>query len=334
MNIAEIIKGRMNIDTICDILEYYGAKKIYRMGSTVRCACPIHGGNNPTSFVWKDNGLWYCHTRCGTGGDIFNFIALKENLDVEKNFKEVANKIAEIIHIDVTGAIYDISSARNYKELNDWKNFVKAKNVKSETEEFNLHSLGELKPVSRYRGISQETLELYEVSYCKDQDRIVFPIRDVNNKCIGVTMRRRNNDEKIKWLHKPSGIKVGEQLYGLHLVDNGVPFLVEGAIDVLNIRDFGLSGLGCFGAKLTDEQVKILVKNFTSVNIMYDGDKAGMDATYMAVQKLKYKMDINVYVLPWGVDPGSIDSNTWENVKIYKAYEFERIYKNFESVIN
>ena len=66
---------------------------------------------------------------------------------------------------------------------------------------------------------------------------------------------------------------------------------------------------------------------------MYDGDKAGLDATYSAIQKLKGKMDINVYVLPWGVDPGAITPNTWEDIKIYKPYEFEEMYKNMEQCV-
>lgn len=333
MNAVEIIQDSINMDSICSVLEYYGVNKIYRMGSSVRCCCPLHGGNNPTSFVWKDNGLWYCHTRCNTGSDVFGFVAIKENLDLNTQFKAVVNKVAEILNINIENATYDITSRRNNKELEDWKRFVKSKKEKNINEEYNLAQLGDLKQISRYRGITQETLELFEVSYSKEHDRIVFPIRDEIGKCIGATMRRRDNTKPIKWLHQPTGLKVGEHLYGLHLANSDVPFLVEGAIDVLKLRDLGISALGCFGAKLTDEQVKILIKNFTSVNLMYDGDKAGMDATYSAMMKLKDKMDINIYVLPFGVDPGEIMPTTWENIKIYKPYQFEEVYNNMEKCI-
>ena len=333
MNIVEIIESKITLDTLIDVLEYYGVNKIYKLGSSVRCCCPIHGGNNPTSFVWKDNGLWYCHTRCNTGGDIFNFISAMENLDINMNFKAVANKVAEILNIDITNATYDITTRRNNKELEEWKKLVKSKQEKSFNVEYNLAQLGDLKQITRYRSITQETLELFEVSYSKDFDRIVFPIRDEVGKCIGATMRRRDNSKPIKWLHQPTGLKVGEHLFGLHLINGDVPFLVEGAIDVLKLRDLGISALGCFGAKLTDEQVKILIKNFTSVNLMYDGDKAGMDATYSAMKKLKDKMDINIYVLPFGVDPGDIQPTTWEDIKIYKPYQFEEVYSNMEKCV-
>lgn len=333
MNIVELVQSQMNLDKIYDVLNYYGVNRTHNFGSTVRCACPIHKGDNPTSFVWKDNGLWYCHTSCDKGGDVFTFVAEMEGLDIEKNFKAVANKVAEILSIDISNVTYDAKSRENMKELEQWKRSVTNKKKICSTPEYNLAQLGDIKSISRYRGITQETLSLFEVCYSKDMDRIVFPIRDEANKCVGVTMRRRDNNNPIKWLHYPSGIKVGEYLYGMHLNLGETPWLVEGAIDVLKLRDLGIFALGCFGAKLTDEQAKILIRNFTSVNLMYDGDKAGLDATYSAIQKLKGKMDITVYVLPWGVDPGDITQNTWENIKIYKTYEFENMYKNMEQCV-
>ena len=42
---------------------------------------------------------------------------------------------------------------------------------------------------------------------------------------------------------------------------------------------------------------------------------------------------MNIYVLPWGVDPGDITPHTWEHIKIYKPYEFEEVYKNMEQCV-
>lgn len=333
MNVVEIIQASININSIQEILNHYGVNKTHMFGSTIRCACPIHNGNNPTSFVWKDNGLWFCHTHCGRGGDVFNFVSEMENISIETNFKEIANKVASILNINVENATYDYKAREQSKELDMWKKSIKNKQIQHEVEEYNLAQLGALTKITRYRELSQETLELFEVGYSKDHDRIVFPIRNEIGKCVGATMRRRDNNNPIKWLHYPSGVKVGDYLYGMHLNNGDVPWLVEGAIDVLRLRDIGLFGLGCFGAKLTDEQAKILIRNFTAINLMYDGDKAGLDATYSALKKLKGKMDISIYVLPFGVDPGAISDDTWEQIKVYKPYEFEEVYNNMEKCI-
>jgi phage/plasmid primase-like uncharacterized protein len=35
---------------------------------TRRAPCVIHSGSNSSAFVWRDSGLWHCHS-CGRGGD-------------------------------------------------------------------------------------------------------------------------------------------------------------------------------------------------------------------------------------------------------------------------
>jgi len=47
-----------------------------------RCACPIHGGSNKTSFsVASDDQSWKCFTGCDSGGDIFTFVEKMEGCD-------------------------------------------------------------------------------------------------------------------------------------------------------------------------------------------------------------------------------------------------------------
>lgn len=43
----------------------YGALPLRWRGDRASCACPLHGGDNPSSFtVWADNLNWYCRTHC------------------------------------------------------------------------------------------------------------------------------------------------------------------------------------------------------------------------------------------------------------------------------
>ena len=37
-------------------------------GRARRCVCILHGGSNPSSFSWRDDGRWHCFS-CGRGGD-------------------------------------------------------------------------------------------------------------------------------------------------------------------------------------------------------------------------------------------------------------------------
>ncbi len=51
---------------------------IYGVEPGSRAPCPIHGGDNPTSFEVYDDGGWRCHSQCQTGGDAVLFVAIRE----------------------------------------------------------------------------------------------------------------------------------------------------------------------------------------------------------------------------------------------------------------
>lgn len=56
-------------------------------GSRYACACPLHGGDNPTAFsVWEKNGLyvWNCFTGSCGGGDAITFVQKWQGLDFKK----------------------------------------------------------------------------------------------------------------------------------------------------------------------------------------------------------------------------------------------------------
>lgn len=46
---------------------------------TYRCPCPIHHGNNPTSFAIFPNNRYYCFS-CGSHGDIIKFVMERDEV--------------------------------------------------------------------------------------------------------------------------------------------------------------------------------------------------------------------------------------------------------------
>lgn len=66
--------------TYHEILDRLGAKVNRRN----RCACPIHGGNNPTSFCWdEEKGVFRCHS-CNAGGDKITLVMLALGVGFEE----------------------------------------------------------------------------------------------------------------------------------------------------------------------------------------------------------------------------------------------------------
>ncbi|KJE27954.1 CHC2 zinc finger family protein [Geobacillus kaustophilus] len=93
-NPLERIRDAVNVRRL---LEVYGAQRIHGSGN-IRSTCPIHRGDNPTAFAFDErNKLYYCHTKCQEGGDVFDFVMKMEDC----SFLEAAKKLAEMFNVSV-----------------------------------------------------------------------------------------------------------------------------------------------------------------------------------------------------------------------------------------
>lgn len=60
--------------------------------------CPFHDDHNPSLSVNDQTGLFNCFG-CGTAGSIFDFYAIKHNLDTRSHFSQILDEIAETFGI-------------------------------------------------------------------------------------------------------------------------------------------------------------------------------------------------------------------------------------------
>lgn len=60
-----------------EIAQYYAVRvpKLKHVQSSWRGPCPIHEGKGDNFAVDPKTGLWFCHSQCGRGGDIFQLEA-------------------------------------------------------------------------------------------------------------------------------------------------------------------------------------------------------------------------------------------------------------------
>ena len=59
MDAVSVIKQNIDVEKI---LRHYNVDFKY-FGDYIRCACPIHNGDNPTAFVINEDFLWSCPCR-------------------------------------------------------------------------------------------------------------------------------------------------------------------------------------------------------------------------------------------------------------------------------
>lgn len=289
------------------LMGHYGANP--RGHGNVRSACPVHGGSNPTAFVFSEsNKMWYCHTDCMEGGDAFDFVMRME----ECSFMEAVKIIAEMFNVSVNWDTEEIDE--NYFR-DEARAFIESMRKRQQvTPELPLYKFeGKLARVNAYRGFSPEAIEHWKLRACTEgelHDRVVMPIEDINKRLVGVTGRKIKAELQAKWLHRPRNLHTGWVLTGLgrnleEVQKKNEVIVVEGIFDCVRMWDAGMKNVCTpIGTFFTDEHEKEALKTgVTEFVCGLDNDKAGRNGTRKIIERLQYKFDLTILNLPEGKDP-------------------------------
>jgi DNA primase len=145
--------------------------------------------------------------------------------------------------------------------------------------------------------------------------RVIFPIHSLSGNVIGFGGRTLKSDKNIaKYLNSPESdiYHKSRVLYGLFQAKKTIVsaehcLLVEGYTDVISMHQAGIENVvASSGTALTTEQIR-LIKRFTeNITILYDGDEAGIKASFRGIDMiLEEGMNVKVVMLPTGEDPDS-----------------------------
>ena len=328
MNAVSVIKQNMDVEKI---LNYYGVE-FSHYGGYIRSCCPIHKGDNPTAFVVSEEFLWVCHTNseCGAG-DVFTFVEKME----DKTFPQAVEKVAQILSIDINNLIIAERKNDYLKEIEKFMRYIKSrKKDKKQVEEY--IPKAEESSVKRFRNFKEETLRHFNLTYTekielekKDggtfnlYNRLIIPIY-MNDVKIGVSLRKTKVADNPKWFHAPHTLETGSILYNLDSCEGYQEIIIcEGMFDVWRWYEAGFENAVCtFGAHLTEEQYKLILRSGKDVIWSFDGDEAGINATKKGIDMLKYKTNQWIIKMPDGVDPGSCE-----------IQELKRLYEKREKIL-
>ena len=294
------------------LLKEFDFKSINSSDKDIRCACGIHGGNNPSAFIVnKDNGLWFCHTGDCGGGDVVTLVEKKLNLSFMDAIRWLANRFS----IDLNGM--DIVE-RTSMQQNELKKFIKATRARKK-KECNVISLPSGRKVTSYRDIKHETLDLFNVTYhdtitvrnkegreVELKQRILFPIVQ-GGQIIAYGLRRTVSTHQPKWFYQPTSLILGNYLFNYdNAIGKETLYVVEGIVDVMVFEELGYTAVATFGAHLTEEQARLLIRTGAKIVIAYDGDSAGVAARNKALEVLNNKVDLFYIEFEEHQDPASI----------------------------
>ncbi|WP_253313000.1 DNA primase [Chryseobacterium sp. HSC-36S06] len=174
------------------------------------------------------------------------------------------------------------------------------------------------------KGYSKEILEKSGLSIFPEntptgvdrfRERVIFPIHSFSGRVLGFGGRiLRNNIKTAKYLNSPETeiYHKSNVLYGLNqskqaISKNNLCLLVEGYMDVIALHQAGIENVvSSSGTALTVEQIKLIKRLTENVTILFDGDSAGIKASFRSIDMLLSEgMNIRVLLFPDGDDPDS-----------------------------
>jgi DNA primase len=167
---------------------------------------------------------------------------------------------------------------------------------------------------SEFRVQSSETAvrdNLYDIY----RGRVIFPIHNLSGRVIGFGGRILSSDKKKpKYINSPESdiYHKSEVLYGIYFAKNAIIkndncYLVEGYTDVISLHQSGIENVvASSGTSLTAGQIKLIKRYTPNITILYDGDEAGIKASFRGIDMiLEEGLNVRVVLFPDGEDPDS-----------------------------
>jgi DNA primase len=167
-----------------------------------------------------------------------------------------------------------------------------------------------------------------EKKFDRFKGRVMFPIHNLSGRVLGFGGRiLKANDKAAKYLNSPESeiYHKSNVLYGIYTAKKAISkedicYLVEGYTDVISMYQAGVENVvASSGTSLTEGQIRLISRFTPNITILYDGDAAGLKASFRGIDMiLQEGMNVRVVLFPEGEDPDSYaKAHTTEELKAY-----------------
>ena len=180
--------------------------------------------------------------------------------------------------------------------------------------------------------------------------RVMFPIHSATGRVIAFGGRTLQTDKKVaKYVNSPETqvYHKSDVLYGIYfakkdIINKDNCFLVEGYTDVIALHQVGVENVvASSGTSLTQGQIKLIRRFTKNITILYDGDNAGIKASFRGIDLiLEEGLNVKVLLFPDGEDPDSYSKKVSsdelqtfiiENTKDFISFKIDLLLKEAQN---
>ncbi len=331
-----------------DIVDVIGQRlDLKKRGREYVALCPFHDEKSPSFTVSPDKQFYHCFG-CGAHGTALSFLMEHDHLDFVEAVENLAESMGlevpreggprrppeqydDLRDVLEKAAGFYRASLRQSPEAID---YLKHRGISGQTArdyalgfapdrwDALLETLGRTAPARQ--ALDQAGLikanEQGRV-YDRFRNRVMFPIRDRKGRTIAFGGRIIEAGDDVvgpKYLNSPETplFHKSEALYGFFEARQKLGRLeqvlvVEGYMDVIALAEQGIDyAVATLGTATTREHLEQLYRQTTRVVFCFDGDRAGRDAAWRALENalpaLRDGREARFLFLPEGEDPDSL----------------------------
>ncbi len=268
----------LQINESVDLLEYVSQHlEMEKKGKDYWAACPLHVDNTPSFSITPEKNSYYCFS-CGRSGGIIGYLIDYEGL----KFEDAVKKAASLAGVDLgkmckSETIMFLRKVKKSLKQTPPEPFQHEPLPESKYESYE----DELAEEWLQEGISADVMKKFGVRIDIWQNRIIYPVRDINGKLINIKGRTRYPNYKALKIPKyinyyPVGVV--DYFQGLDItlrdiVQSGEMIIFESVKSVMKAYGWGYKNVASAEKHtLTSEQISLLVKLRVNVVFAFDSD--------------------------------------------------------------
>ena len=330
-----------------------------KAGKDYKACCPFHEEKTPSFTVVPSKQIYHCFG-CGEGGGIIDFVMKFDHLAFVEAIETVAGESGISVVYDQTAKPVDKRFNRYNQIMGELNVFyqdqLKSSTAKNKVVNYakkrgisgsiaKRFELGFAPPgwtnlFDQFKKTDESIEDLLAMGmivpkkdkkddyYDRFRDRLMFPIHNTKGSVIGFGGRVLSSQDNPKYLNSPETplFSKSKELYGLYHCRKYSRriesiLVVEGYMDVIALHQQGVTNVvATLGTATTPAHLQILSRSAETIVFCFDGDKAGRDAAWKALNtslpSIKSGLIIKFLLLPEGEDPDTLINK--ESAKAFK----------------
>lgn len=289
------------INENADLFEYVSQFiEMEQRGNDYFGHCPLHIDKTPSFSITPAKNSYYCFS-CGKSGGIIGYLMDYEGLPFDKAVK----KAAELAEMDLS----KMCKSHTISFLKKLRTYALKPNIAFEHDILDVSELDKYKkePIWEWidEGIEPEVMDLFEIMADTKQNRIVYPVYDINGNLINIKARTRYANYKKMKIPKyinyyPVGVMDYFQSLNMtlpYIKEKNEVIIFESIKSVMKMYGWGYKN--CVSAEkhtLTKGQENLLVKLKVNIVFAYDSDVSYKQKDVRKTLE-KLKRVTNVYII-------------------------------------